>query len=57
MSHDARLILETNCELWECSDRTLHKFNGDFLDYREAVLQSIESPEGTVIEGRKVVTE
>jgi hypothetical protein len=54
VSHDARLILDTNCELYECADRTLHRFDGDFYDYRESVLESLERPEGQVIEGRKV---
>ena len=52
VSHDARLILETNCQLWECADRTVKHFDGNFYDYREAVLEALESDD-VVIEGRK----
>ncbi len=54
VSHDARLILDTNCELYECSDRTLHRFDGDFYDYRDRVLESLEHPDAQVVEGRKM---
>ena len=57
VSHDARLILETNCELWECADRTLRRFDGNFLDYRDAVLEALEEPDTTIIEGRRVAVE
>ncbi len=52
VSHDARLILETNCQMWECADRNCVLFDGNFLDYREAVLEALEADE-VVIEGRK----
>ena len=57
VSHDARLILETNCVLWECADRTLHRFDGNFEDYRDAVLATLDEPDVTVVEGRKVVVD
>lgn len=42
VSHDARLILETECELWVCGKQNVLPFDGDFDDYRQAVLEEQE---------------
>jgi ATP-binding cassette subfamily F protein 1 len=52
VSHDARLILETNCELYECGERKVEKYEGDFSDYRDDILERLESD---YVEGRKVM--
>lgn len=41
VSHDARLILETNCQLWVVEDKTLEEIDGDFDDYRREILESL----------------
>eukprot|EP00051_Salpingoeca_urceolata_P022997 m.385091 g.385091 ORF g.385091 m.385091 type:complete len:103 (+) comp20050_c8_seq11:3181-3489(+) len=54
VSHDARLITECECELWEVADGTCKQFDGDFDDYKEAVLERLEDPEVVEVEGRRV---
>ncbi|OCT67930.1 hypothetical protein XELAEV_18039228mg [Xenopus laevis] len=41
VSHDARLITETNCHLWVVEDRTVNQIDGDFDDYKREVLESL----------------
>lgn len=43
MSHDERLIRETECVLYEVDGRrhTVRHFDGDFDDYREHVLSQL----------------
>ncbi|KAF1742936.1 hypothetical protein MXB_3717 [Myxobolus squamalis] len=41
VSHDARLILETNCDLWVVEDQSVNQVEGDFEDYRLEVLESL----------------
>uniref|UniRef100_A0A8D8WX18 ATP-binding cassette sub-family F member 1 n=1 Tax=Cacopsylla melanoneura TaxID=428564 RepID=A0A8D8WX18_9HEMI len=41
VSHDERLIRETDCELWALEKKAVRKFNGDFDDYREKLLTSL----------------
>ncbi|XP_008483963.1 ATP-binding cassette sub-family F member 1 [Diaphorina citri] len=41
VSHDERLIRETDCELWALEKKNIRKFNGDFDDYREKLLTSL----------------
>lgn len=41
VSHDERLIRETDCELWALEKKNVRKFNGDFDDYREKLLTSL----------------
>lgn len=45
VSHDARLILETDCTLWVCGNKTAKVFDGDFDDYRDALLEELEEQE------------
>lgn len=41
MSHDARLILETNCQLWIVEEKSIEEIDGDFDDYRKEILESL----------------
>ncbi|XP_054620753.1 ATP-binding cassette sub-family F member 1 isoform X2 [Dunckerocampus dactyliophorus] len=41
VSHDARLITETQCQLWVVEDRTVNHIDGDFDDYKREVLDSL----------------
>jgi ATP-binding cassette subfamily F protein 1 len=41
VSHDERLIRETNCRLWVVEDRTIAEIDGDFDDYRKELLDSL----------------
>ncbi|XP_070531542.1 ATP-binding cassette sub-family F member 1-like [Ptychodera flava] len=41
VSHDARLILETECQLWVVEDQTINEIDGDFDDYKREVLESL----------------
>lgn len=39
VSHDARLILETDCKMWVCDKQNVLPFDGDFHDYRDHLLE------------------
>nr|XP_057902625.1 ATP-binding cassette sub-family F member 1 isoform X2 [Doryrhamphus excisus] len=41
VSHDARLITETQCQLWVVEDSTVNHIDGDFDDYKREVLDSL----------------
>lgn len=41
VSHDARLITETNCQLWVVEEKTVNQIEGDFDDYKREVLESL----------------
>lgn len=41
VSHDARLILETNCQLWVVEDQSIEEIDGDFEDYRKELLEAL----------------
>lgn len=41
VSHDERLIRETNCQLWVVEDKTINEVDGDFDDYRKELLQEL----------------
>ena len=41
VSHDSRLICETNCQLWVVEEQTLNEIDGDFDDYREEILKEL----------------
>lgn len=41
VSHDQRLIRETNCTLWVVEDQTINEVDGDFDDYRRELLESL----------------
>lgn len=41
VSHDSRLITETNCQLWVVENKSINQIDGDFFDYREEILNSL----------------
>jgi ATP-binding cassette subfamily F protein 1 len=41
VSHDERLIRETDCTLWVIEDQTINEVDGDFDDYRKELLDSL----------------
>ena len=41
VSHDARLITETDCALWVVEHQTINQIDGDFDDYKEEILQAL----------------
>jgi len=41
VSHDERLIRETNCQLWVVENQNIAEIDGDFDDYRLELLQSL----------------
>ena len=41
VSHDARLILETDCRLWIVEDKSVQEIDGDFDDYRREILEAL----------------
>merc|ERR1712080_802769 len=41
VSHDARLILETNCQLWVVEEQSIEEIDGDFEDYRRELLEAL----------------
>ena len=38
ISHDSKLIEETDCQLYICDNKTCKKFNGDLDDYRDYIM-------------------
>ncbi|XP_068189942.1 ATP-binding cassette sub-family F member 1 [Antennarius striatus] len=41
VSHDARLITETQCQLWVVEDCSINQIDGDFDDYKREVLEAL----------------
>ena len=41
VSHDERLIRDTNCQLWVIEEQTINEIEGDFDDYRKEVLEEL----------------
>lgn len=41
VSHDERLIRDTDCNLYVIEDQTINETGGDFDDYREELLKSL----------------
>ncbi|XP_065579335.1 ATP-binding cassette sub-family F member 1-like isoform X2 [Artemia franciscana] len=41
VTHDERLIRETNCNLYVIEDQTINELEGDFDDYRNEVLEAL----------------
>jgi ATP-binding cassette subfamily F protein 1 len=41
VTHDERLIRDTNCQLWVVEEQSIAQINGDFDDYRLELLQSL----------------
>lgn len=41
VSHDERLIRDTDCTLWVIENQTINEVDGDFDDYRKELLESL----------------
>ncbi len=41
MSHDERLIRDTECQLWVIEDQTINEIDGNFDEYRKEVLEAL----------------
>merc|ERR1712098_877535 len=41
VSHDERLIRETDCQLWVIEDQSINEIEGGFDDYRKEVLEEL----------------
>lgn len=41
VSHDARLITETDCQLWVIENQTINEIDGDFDDYKRELLEEL----------------
>lgn len=41
VSHDERMIRETECQLWIIEDKKINEIEGDFDDYRGEVLRAL----------------
>ena len=39
VSHDAKLISELECDLYICDNKKITKYDGDFEDYKEKIIQ------------------
>lgn len=51
VTHDERLIRETDCTLYVIEEQTINEIEGDFDDYRNEVLSSL----GEVVNNPSVV--
>jgi ATP-binding cassette subfamily F protein 1 len=40
VSHDAKLIQDLDCQLWVCNNKTITRYDGDFEDYREELIDN-----------------
>jgi ATP-binding cassette subfamily F protein 1 len=45
VSHDARLIRNTDCQLWVCDKQNVKPFEGTLDDYKRSLLESIHEEE------------
>ena len=41
VSHDERLIRDTECQLWVIEEQTINEIDGDFDEYRKEVLEAL----------------
>ena len=41
VSHDSRLICETDCQLWVVEEQTINEIDGGFDDYRDEILKEL----------------
>ncbi|ORC90477.1 ATP-binding cassette protein [Trypanosoma theileri] len=57
VTHDARLIEETNMQIWEAGNRTVTPFNGTLEDYKSKVRKIFEQDEMEMLRERKQAME
>ena len=41
VTHDERLIRDTDCQLWVVENQTINQIEGDFDDYRRELLEAL----------------
>lgn len=41
VSHDERLLRDTECQLWIVENQTIEQLDGDFDDYRQEILDQL----------------
>ena len=51
VSHDARLIETTDCQLWVVENQNVTPWVSGFKDYRETLLRKLEEQLATIIPG------
>lgn len=51
VSHDARLLQTVCDELWICEDGKVHKFLGEFRDYRDALIAKLHQKSSLIKRG------
>ena len=42
VSHDARLLMMTNCEMWLMDNKTVKAIEGGYEAYRDSLLEQME---------------
>ncbi|EAN93040.1 putative ABC transporter [Trypanosoma cruzi] len=57
VTHDARLIEETEMQIWEVGNRTVTSFNGTLSEYKKKVRSIFEREEAEAMKERKQVLE
>ncbi|RNF04998.1 ATP-binding cassette protein subfamily F, member 3 [Trypanosoma rangeli] len=57
VTHDARLIEETEMQIWEAGNRTVTPFNGTLYDYKKKVRLIFEREEAGAMRERKQIME
>lgn len=51
VSHDARLIESTNCQLWVVDDFDVSPWEDGFADYRDYLLEKLEEQASAILPG------
>ena len=54
VSHDARLIETTDCQLWVVEHHNVTPWTEGFKDYRQHLLQQLEEQLATIVPGKNV---
>lgn len=57
VTHDARLVTQVECDLWICERAGIHKFNGSFDEYRQALITDLSRREKEQEEQRQKARE
>ena len=51
VSHDARLIETTNCQLWVVENQKVYNWEKGFNHYRQDILHKLEAQLNTIMPG------
>ena len=51
VSHDARLIESTDCQLWVVEQQNVTPWTTSFKEYRESLLRSLEEQLASIVPG------